>query len=69
MASYDTGTSCPGKQTNKQVELHNVTELDIFNFSVLSLLSLKIRWPQQFKLPNLIDYKTVFKWQKWEDII
>jgi len=69
MASYNTGTSCPGKQTDKQVELHNVTQLDIFSFSVFSLLSLEIRWLKQFKLSNLIVYKTVCKWQKWEDII
>lgn len=41
MASYNTRTSCPGKQTNKQGELHNVTEVDIFSFSFPSLLSLQ----------------------------
>jgi hypothetical protein len=69
MASYNTGISCPGEQTNKQGELHSVTEVDI-SFSVPCLMSLRIRSATSiYKLLYLIYYTTIFKWQKKVQVV
>jgi len=58
MASYNTGTFCPGKQTDKQVEPRNVTEIDIFSFFFSFFAVFKDKMAREIdKLLNFIDYR------------